>query len=122
MELGFWRIAAADPDRVALVEPDHSEHTAGDLLAACNQVVHGLRDLGLSHGDVVAVLLPNGAPYLEVLLAVQQAGWQLVPINYHLVGPEIAYIIGDSGAKAFIADATFGAEATRAAAAITLPS
>ena len=43
-----------------------------------------------------------------MLLAVQQAGWQLVPINYHLVGPEIAYIIGDSGAKAFIADATFG--------------
>ena len=27
-DLGFWRIAAADPDRVALVEPDHSEHTA----------------------------------------------------------------------------------------------
>ena len=121
-ELGFWRIAAADPDRVVLVEPDHTEHTAGSLLASCNQVVHGLRGLGLEPGDAVAVLLPNSAPFLEVLLAVQQAGWQLVPINYHLVGPEIAYIIGDSGAKAFIAHETYAAEATRAAAEITLPA
>jgi long-chain acyl-CoA synthetase len=120
-DLGFWKIAAADPDRVVLVEPDHAEHTGGELLASCNQVVHGLRELGLERGDVVAVLLPNGAPYLEVLLAVQQAGWQLVPINYHLVGPEIAYIINDSGAKAFIAHEQFGAEATRAATEITLP-
>ncbi len=121
-ELGFWKIATADPDRVALVEADHTAHTAGELLASCNQVVHGLRELGLERGDVVAVLLPNAAPYLEVLLAVQQAGWQLVPINYHLVGPEIAYIIGDSGAKAFIADAAFATQAARAAAEISLPN
>src|SRR3954470_7576400 len=100
--LGFWSIAENDPDRVAVIEPDHTEHTAGALLAAANQVVHGLRDLGLGHGDAVAVLLPNGAPFLEVLLAATQAGWHLVPVNYHLVGPEIAYIIEDSGAKAFI--------------------
>ena len=62
------------PDRVALVEPDHTEHTAGELLGACNQVVHGLRALGVQTGDVVAMLLPNGAAFLEVLLAVQQAG------------------------------------------------
>jgi len=46
-ELGFWAIAAADPERVALVEADGTEHTAGQLHAACNQVVHGLRALGL---------------------------------------------------------------------------
>ena len=27
----------------------------------------------------------------------------MVPINWHLAGPEIAYILEDSGAKAFIA-------------------
>ena len=43
--LGFWTIATNDPDRVALVDPDHQEHTAGELLAATNQVVHGLRAL-----------------------------------------------------------------------------
>ncbi len=120
--LGFWNIAEDDPDRVAVIEPDHTEHTAGDLLAAANQVVHGLRALGLGHGDAVAVLLPNGAPFLEVLLAATQAGWHLVPVNYHLVGPEIAYIIEDSGAKAFISHELFAAEAVRAAGSISLPA
>ncbi len=120
-ELGFWKVAAADRDRVALIDPDLVEHSAGALLDACNQLVHGLRAMGLEHGDVVAALLPNGAPFLEVLLAVQQAGWHLVPVNYHLVGPEIAYIVSDSGAKAFITHESFAAEAVRAAAQISLP-
>ena len=68
-ELGFWNIATAHPERVALVEPDHTEHTAGELLAACNQVVHGLRAFGLEKGDVVAILMPNCAAFLEVLLS-----------------------------------------------------
>ena len=63
-----------DPDLrvVAVVDPDYTEHNAGELLDSCNQVVHGLRELGLRHGDAVAVLLPNGAPFLEVLLAATQ--------------------------------------------------
>ncbi len=120
-ELGFWNIAAQDPDRVALVEPDGTEHSAGDLLAATNQVVHGLRAAGLQPGDVVSMLVPNCVAFAEVMLAVQQAGWYLVPINYHLVGPEIAYIINDSESKAFITHERFAAEATRAAAEISIP-
>ncbi len=121
-KLGFWSVAEADPEKVALVEPDHTEHKAGELLASCNQVVHGLRGLGLEPGDVVAVLLPNCAPFLEVLLAVQQAGWHLVPVNYHLVGPEIAYIVEDSGAKAFITHEALAVEALRAAEQMSLPT
>ncbi|MFP5220277.1 MAG: acyl-CoA synthetase [Actinomycetes bacterium] len=120
-QLGFWRIATEDPERVALVEPDGTEHRAGDLHDACNSVVHGLRALGVQKGDVVATLLPNSAA-LEVLLAVSQAGMYVVPINYHSVGPEIAYIIEDSEAKAFIAHERFGAEAVRAAKEIALPT
>jgi long-chain acyl-CoA synthetase len=114
-ELGFWRIAQDEPDRLTLVEPDHTQHTAGQLLAANNQVVHGLRELGLQRGDAVALLMPNNAPWIEVLLAAQQAGWYLVPINYHLVGPEIAYIINDSQAKAFITHERYADEVSRAA-------
>jgi len=121
-ELGFWNIAAADPARVALVTPEGAEQTAGELLAACNQVVHGLRALGLQPGDVVATVLPNGAEFLEVMLAAQQAGWYVVPINFHLVGPEIAYIVENSGAKALIAHERFATEVSRAAAELALPA
>jgi len=76
--------------------------SAGELLGECNRLVHGLRALGLSPGDTIATLLPNCAAMVEAYLAVMQAGWYLVPINYHLTGPEVAYILQDSEAKAFL--------------------
>ena len=44
--LGFWKIAEAFPDHLALVDPDEREISAGELLASCNQLVHGLRAHG----------------------------------------------------------------------------
>jgi long-chain acyl-CoA synthetase len=114
MELGFWKAAQENATALALVEPDGTEHTFGELLASCNRAVHGLRALGLSHGDTVAAMLPNGAALVELYLAALQAGWYIVPINYHLTASEVAYILADSEAKAFVgherlADACLGA-------------
>jgi long-chain acyl-CoA synthetase len=39
---------------------------------------------------------------MQVYLAMQQIGLYLTPLNYHLVGPEIAYILQDCEARAFI--------------------
>jgi long-chain acyl-CoA synthetase len=121
-QLGFWAIAEAHPEQLALVDPDGREVSAGELLARTNQLVHGLRALGLREGDAVAMLLPNSTEVFELYLAVLQAGFYLVPINWHLVGPEIAYIIKDSEAKAFVADAHFAAAATAAADEIDFPA
>ena len=49
--------------------------------------------MGLEPGDAVAMLLPNCVEVFELYLAVSQAGFYLIPINWHLVGPEIAYIV-----------------------------
>ena len=114
-DLGFWALAQEDPDYLALVTPEGDEVTAGELLGRANQLVHALRAQGLEVGDVVATLLPNCAEMLEVYLAALQAGWYLVPINHHLVAPEVAYILKDSGAKAFVAHERFGDVATAAA-------
>ena len=121
-ELGFWRLAAADPDRIALVTPDGAEHTAGELLAAANQLSHGLRALGLERGDTVACVLPNGLAFIELYLAALQIGLYFTPINHHLVGPEIAYIVNDSDAAVFVGDARFASEITRAMSEIRLPA
>ncbi|MEY2423909.1 MAG: long-chain acyl-CoA synthetase [Acidimicrobiaceae bacterium] len=106
-ELGFFRQAAADPDRIALVAPDGTEVTAGALAARANQVSHGLRALGLERGDTVAVVLPNGIEMMELVLGAQQIGLYMTPINHHLVGPEIAYIVNDSDAKVLIGHERF---------------
>src|SRR5687767_128895 len=106
-DLGFWALAQDDPSYTALVEPDGREVTSGELFAESNRVVHGLRALGLQPGDAIAMVLPNGAEVFEMYLAALQAGWYLVPINHHLVGPEIAYIVSDCEAKAFVAHERF---------------
>src|SRR2546423_6592460 len=115
MDLGFWTIAQQRPGDLALVEPDDTERTYGDLLASANQVVLGLRELGLQSGDAVAMVLPNSPAVFELYLACLQAGFYLVPINHHLVGPEIAYIVNDCEARAFVAHERFASECAAAA-------
>ncbi|MGP9022414.1 acyl-CoA synthetase [Streptomyces sp. BR1] len=118
---GFWAQAAADPDRVVLTAPDGVGWTAGRLHAAVNQLVHGLRAAGLEKGDAFAVVLPNGVEFFTAYLAASQAGFYLVPVNHHLVGPEIAWIVADSGAKVLIAHERFAEAATAAADEARLP-
>src|SRR5580692_436151 len=120
-DLGFWALAHENPEHLALVAPDGTEYTAAELLGRANQVVHGLRGLGLRPGDVVATLLPNGVEMFELYLAALQAGWYLVPINHHLIGPEVAYILKDSEAKAFVAHERFTEVAVDAADEAGLP-
>ena len=119
-QLGFWNFAQNDPDALALIAPDGREWSRGELLAASNRIVHGLRALGLEKGDCIAAVLPNGAPLIQLYLAVVQSGWYLTPINHHLTAPEIAYIVENCEAKAFFADERF-ADACTAAAELRLP-
>ncbi|MEU9850462.1 acyl-CoA synthetase [Streptomyces sp. NPDC047985] len=112
---GFWAQAAADPGRTVLTAPDGEDWTAGRLHAAANRLVHGLRAAGLRHGDAFAVVLPNGVEFFTAYLAAAQAGLYLVPVNHHFVGPEIAWIVSDSGAKVLIAHERFASAATAAA-------
>lgn len=121
-QLGFWTTATAHPDRLAVVEPDGREHTAGDVLARANRLVHGLRALGLQPGDCVAMALPNGVEALELFMAAAQAGWYLTPVNWHLTAPEIAYILRDSEARAFVAHARVADACREAADAAGVPA
>ena len=114
-DLGFWNQAQAYPDRRVLVGPDGTELSATELMARANRLSHGLRALGVTPGDVVATVLPNGIEMIEAYLATFQIGCYLVPINHHLVGPEIAYIVNDSGARVLIAHERF-ADICKAAA------
>ncbi|MCD9194534.1 acyl-CoA synthetase [Streptomyces albireticuli] len=119
---GFWALAAADPGRTVLVTPAGGTWTAGRLHSAANQLVRGLREAGLRAGDAFAVLLPNGVELLTAHLAATQAGFYLVPVNHHLVGPETAWILADSGARVLIAHERFAATATAAADEAGLPA
>src|SRR5579859_1987031 len=100
---GFWKLAQDDPAHVAVITPAGDAIKAGDLLAAANRVVHGLRALGLKRGDTIAAMTTNEAATLELYLAATQAGLYITPINSHLAPPEVAYIVRDCDAKAVFA-------------------
>ncbi|HVT77806.1 MAG TPA: AMP-binding protein, partial [Acidimicrobiales bacterium] len=89
--------------------------TFGELCAASNRVARGLRRLGLTRGDAIAVVLPNEAAFLELYLAATQIGLYITPVNFHLTGSEIAYILGDAEVKVFIAGERYCDAATAAA-------
>jgi long-chain acyl-CoA synthetase len=102
----FWSFAAQAPERTALIDPAGGSWSAGELLAASNRLVFGLRGLGLERGDVVASLLSNRAELVALYLATAQAGLQLAPINTRLTAPETAHILADSGAKVLLHQAS----------------
>ncbi|WP_340685174.1 acyl-CoA synthetase [Amycolatopsis coloradensis] len=119
--LGVWNIAAREPERVALVDPDGRSIGYGELAAKANAYARGLQALGLEAGDVVVVLQPNGDELVAAYFAAIQSGLYIVVVNWHLVGPEVAYILSDSGAKAFLAHERFADVAIAAADEAGIP-
>lgn len=57
---------------------------------------------GLKPGDRVALLSYNSDYLVESYLALVRVGLVATPVNFRLVGPEMAYILNNSGAKAII--------------------
>ncbi|MEU4812396.1 acyl-CoA synthetase [Nocardia fluminea] len=113
--LGLWNIAEADPERIALVDPDGREVSYRELATLANRYANGLRGIGLRTGDVVVSMLHNGVEAIAAYFAAYQSGFYIVAVNWHLTAPEIAYILGDSEASAFLASERFADTAAEAA-------
>jgi long-chain acyl-CoA synthetase len=95
---GVWQVAASTPDLVAVIGTDGSGTTFGDLVAEAHRLAHGLRERGLRPGDGVAVMSPNRVELLALYLACIESGLYFVPVNFHLVAEEVAYVLENSGA------------------------
>ncbi|RSM78879.1 AMP-dependent synthetase [Amycolatopsis sp. WAC 01375] len=84
-----------------------------------NRWIALLRDRGIGEGDRLACVLGNRRETFEVLLACLHSGITVVPINWHLTDPEIAYIVSDSGSKALVVEPSYAETAGRAVARST---
>jgi long-chain acyl-CoA synthetase len=107
--------AQLQPDVPAVIS-EHGTRTYGELNSRANQIVRLLRANGITAGDGVALLCANRPEFIEVLQATNRSGLRLTPINWHVTADEAAYVVADSGAKAFFADARFVDVAAKAAA------
>jgi long-chain acyl-CoA synthetase len=98
-----------------VIEPDGTVVSYAELAGRADQIGRGLRALGLRSGDCVAGMLSNSSATLALFFAAMETGLYVVPVNWHLAAAEVAYILGDSGAAAFVADERFAAVAAAAA-------
>lgn len=77
------------------------EFVSGAQLAQrAAQVAQGLVEMGVGEGDVIALMLRNDLPYLELMQACRLVGCYFCQLNWHLTPHEVGYILTDSGAKA----------------------
>jgi long-chain acyl-CoA synthetase len=83
---------------------DVSSITFGELDERVNRIIHSMRQAGIVAGDTIAIMAGNSNEWFETSLACAHSGVTFVPVNWHLVPPEIAYIVGDCGAKAVLTD------------------
>ncbi len=108
--------AARHPARTA-IKLDDAELTYAQLDGASAHVAGLLEQHGFRPGDRVGVMLPN-VPYFPVVYyGILRAGGVVVPMNVLLKEREVAYYLGDSGAKLLFAWAELGEEARPGAGA-----
>ncbi|MBJ6136084.1 acyl-CoA synthetase [Marinobacter litoralis] len=62
----------------------------------------GLKQAGIEPGDCVAIFMRNDIPFLTVSRATAYIGGYAVPVNWHLVGEELTYILDDCAAKILV--------------------
>jgi acyl-CoA synthetase (AMP-forming)/AMP-acid ligase II len=89
--------AVAQPARIALTFEDrHTNYAALDLRA--NQVANGLLAAGMRPATRIAVLDKNHDSFFEIWFGAAKAKAVLVPVNWRLAAPEIAYLVSDAQA------------------------
>lgn len=101
MNIGFLlsNSASRSPNRTALVTEEGNK-TFLQLEKRCGKLSGALLGSGLKPGDRVALLFYNSAYLVEAYFAAVRIGLVATPVNFRLVGREMAHILKNSGAKA----------------------
>ena len=95
--------AACKPELPAII--DRTGQYSWDYLnKRSNQLANYMRRLGLGSDDSVALMCSNRVEFVEVMMAAFRSGIRVTPINWHLTGEEIGYIVDNCDAKIFFAE------------------
>ena len=100
--------AAAHPDLPAVRTTDGARAlTWGGLLARVDALAGGLRALGVTRGDTVAIMLTNRPEFHLADLAAATLGATPFSIYNTYPAPEIAYLIADARARVAVVERAF---------------
>ena len=98
--------ARTTPDKAAIImAATGAVTTYADLDEKANRLSHVLYDAGLRPGDHVALCLENHEEFFPIMWGAHYLGLYYTALSSRLTTEEMAYIINDCGAKAFITSA-----------------
>lgn len=106
-ELLRQRVNAARDKPFLFSEIDQRRFTYKEFETAVQRTASLLVANGIGRGDVVSLLLPNSVEYVIAYFACWQIGALAGPINSLLKAQEIAYVISNSEAKAWLVNSEF---------------
>lgn len=92
------RLAEAKPDDWALRDERRAIGWR-EVYESLNRFANGLSRFDLGQGRRIAVFAENSIETALANLGGLIAGASVVPVNFHLSAPEVAYILNDSGAR-----------------------
>src|SRR5438270_7152269 len=97
------------PHQPALTLSDDSRITFSQLHDRVKSMAAALTQAGFVSGDRLALLLPNGAEYIQLVYACSWLGIIVVPINTRLSTPETDHVLADASPRGLIRHSKFPA-------------
>ena len=94
--LSRWAVYSPDKTAIEEYEPDRSISYDQLNRYAC-KLAHWLTQKGLTKGDRIFIIAEHSIEMVALFGAAQKTGVILVPVNYRLAKPEIAYLAENSG-------------------------
>jgi fatty-acyl-CoA synthase len=103
------RGALVYPDRPALIDEPGTAGTLGtityrSLERRARGLAIALDQMGVGHGERVAIVSPNAARFGISFYGISGFGRVLVPVNFRLNADEVSYIVEHSGASVLLVD------------------
>jgi len=98
--------ARTRPDRVAL-HFEGQRLTYGELDGRTSRIANGLAEAGVKAQGRVAVLSKNNPAFFELWFGATKADAVLVPVNFRLAAPEVAFVVNDAQAEVLFVGADF---------------
>lgn len=107
----FFDIAAAEPDRTALLWGESGSMSYGELSTRARGLARLLADRGIGPGDSVGITLPKGRDQVIAVLAALATGATYVPSGIDVPVARREKVFGTAAAKFVLTDHASAAEA-----------
>lgn len=103
------RITGENPSK-KVIFVEGKNYTYQQFLDQVDRFARALELIDVQTGDRIALIAPNGLPFVMSIFAVSKLGAVIVPINTMLKNEEYRYILKDCRAKVLITGAKFAKE------------